>query len=205
MNKELAIKVMRALEEAKVGYDPDSDDLRPIAEQLGAILSHGCTRWAFVFTKHQTVVKIPKFDETDDDYCLLELENYNKAKEYRVEKCLLPIEFVGSVDCGDHDLPVYIQPMYTTSHDSTPYDIRQKWAEKVKTLHNKPIMAKVEHGCLYRPPHLWLERAVQIYGKRFMREFQKWTRDCKVNDLHSGNVGWLGKQPIIIDYAGYHG
>jgi hypothetical protein len=155
-----------------------------------------------VFEKHKMVVKFPKYEETDTNYCDLELKNYNKAKECRVEKCLLPIEYV---DTTDRDIPVYIQPMYTTSHDYLDYNLSRRWGKKVQNLHHKKIVEKVEAGCLYSPPQLWIERAIQIYGKRFMRAFEHWTRENRVNDLHSSNVGYLGKQPIIIDYAGYHG
>lgn len=203
MNKELAMRVIEALNGfSKTVNDPNSDDLRPIAEQLGAKLRNGATRWAFVFEKHQTVIKFPKYNETDEDYCELELENYNHAKEYRVERCLLPIEYIGTTASG---IPIYIQPMYTTSQDQLDYNIVKKWERKCESLRRSPIIRKVKNGCLYSPPSLWVTRAVQIYGKAFMKSFQVWSRKYGVNDLHSGNVGYLGKQPIIIDYAGYHG
>ena len=203
MDKELAFKVIKALNEAKnVGREPCSSQLNPIADQLGAKLHSGATRWVFVFAKHQMVVKFPKYDETDEDYCEIEVANYNRAKEFRIEKCLLPVEYVGTTNDG---IPVYIQPMYTTSHDRLDYSVQQKWAEKAKKLHRSPIVSKVRSGCHYAPTQLWVERAIQIYGKAFMKSFQRWSHECQVNDLHSSNIGYLRKQPIIIDYAGYHG
>lgn len=202
MNKELAFKVIKALDEYLCdNRQPDSDELAPIAQRLGAKLCCGATRWAFVFPKHRMVVKFPKYDETDEDYCELELENYNRAKEYRVERCLLPIEYV---DTTESDIPIYIQPMYTIAHERLDYEICKRWERKLHGLHNAPIVRKVENGCYYTPTRLWTERAIQIYGKAFMKSFQRWSRECRVNDLHTGNIGWLGKQPIIIDYAGYH-
>lgn len=203
MDKELAYKVIEALNKfSETVHNPDNDDLYPIAKRLGAKLSWGATRWAFIFEKHQTVVKFPKYDETDEDYCELELKNYNLAKEYRVEKCLLSIEYIGTTASG---IPIYIQPMYTTSHGDLSYPLQKKWDMKCEKLRCSPVMRKIKDGCLYTPPNLWLVRATQIYGKAFMRSFQKWSHECKVNDLHSSNVGYLRKQPIIIDYAGYHG
>ena len=203
MNKELAMRVIEALNDfSKSNSSPDSDELRPIAESMGAKLRSGATRWAFVFEKHQTVIKFPKYDETDEDYCELELANYNHAKEYRVEKCLLPIEYIDTTASG---IPIYIQPMYSVSQDRLDYDIQKKWERKCDNLRRSPIVRKVKDGCLYSPPNLWVTRAVQIYGKAFMKSFQVWSHKHGVNDLHSGNVGYLGKQPIIIDYAGYHG
>lgn len=204
MDKEMAVKVIKALNEylAEGQSAPDSDDLHPIAERLGAKLRSGATRWAFVFEKHKVVVKFPKYDETDEDYCDLELSNYEHAKQYRVERCLLPIEWVGETVQG---IPIYIQPMYSVSQDRLDYGVQQKWERKLRGLHRAPIVRKVKDGCCYSPPNLWVERAIQIYGKAFMKSFQEWSRQHNVNDLHSSNVGYLGKQPIIIDYAGYHG
>ena len=202
MDKELAFKVIRALNEAGIGKDPCSSELYPIADKLGAKLHHGATRYAMVFEKHQMVVKFPRYYETEEDYCEIEMHNYNRAKEYRVEKCLLPVEYVGTTE---NDIPIYIQPMYTISLDCLDYRVQHKWQEKAKKLHHSTIVGKVRDGCHYAPNQLWIERAIQIYGKAFMKSFQRWSHDCRVNDLHSSNVGFLRKQPIIIDYAGYHG
>lgn len=202
MDKELAFKVIGALDKY-LGMDssPCRSELKPIAERLGAKVHSGATRWAFVFEKHKVVVKFPKYDETSEDYCDIELTNYERAKEYRIERCLLPIEYVGETESG---IPVYIQPMYTVSQDGLGYERQEKWEKKLGGLHRSPIVRKVKDGCRYSPPNLWVERAIQIYGKAFMRSFQEWSRRYDVNDLHSSNVGYLGKQPIIIDYAGYH-
>ena len=58
-------------------------------------------------------------------------------------------------------------------------------------------------GC--RISNEWYARAYQIYGKQFMRKFERFTRDKRIGDLHDSNVGYLGKMPIILDFAGYHG
>ena len=181
---------------------PEFDELDKIAQHLGANLCSGATRWAFVFPCYKVVFKFPKWDETDDDYCELELRNYNLGKKYGIERCLLPIEKVGETDSG---IPVYVQPMYTTSHEDLPYGVRRRWERKLHGLHQAEIIRKIENGCHYCPTRLWVERATQIYGKAFMKSFQKWSKEGRVNDLHSSNIGYLRKQPIIIDYAGYHG
>ena len=55
----------------------------------------------------------------------------------------------------------------------------------------------------YRINEQWWNRAWQIYGKQFMRILEGFTNDHEIGDLHGNNVGYLGKFPIILDYAGY--
>lgn len=200
---ELTERVLATMNELlKEDAEPERSDLDRVASRLGAKLHWGATRWAFVFTKHKVVYKFPRWSEIETDYCELELENYELGKKYRIERCLLPIEKVGETDAG---IPIYLQPMYTSSQDGLSYDRMKQWEHKMQKTTNRTMIRKIQHGCFSSPQRFWMERATQIYGKAFMRSFEKWSHEGRVNDLHSGNVGWLGRQPIIIDYAGYHG
>lgn len=183
-------------------YSPSYGSLERIAKKLGAELHNGASRWAFVFKEHRVVYKFPRFESTDCDYCEIELNNYNLAKEFRVERVLLPVTYVGETTCG---LAVYRQPMYTKSQGEMRYEEVCNLERKMGQLTHSPIVRKVREGMYSSTERVWTARAIQIYGKAFMKSFEKWSRRCQVNDLHSGNVGWLGKMPIIIDYAGYHG
>lgn len=201
--EELTRRVLTAMNK-ELGDNklPTYSELERVAEEIGATLHNGASRWAFVFKKHGVVYKFPRWSEVEDDYCELEVRNYELGKKYHIEKCLLPITKVGETKSG---IPIYLQPMYTTSHDGLERHRRKTWERKLGKSYNSPIVRKIRHGCYSSPHDFWVARATQIYGKAFMRSFQKWSKEGKVNDLHSGNVGYLGKQPIIIDYAGYHG
>lgn len=199
---ELTRKVVAEMDKVlRDNRTPCYSQLEPIARKLGASLCNGASRWAFVFKARRIVYKFPRWEEVDEDYCATEVKSYELGKQYGIERCLLPITFMGETASG---IPLYIQPMYTTSQDALGYEKARYWEGKLHGLHNAPIVRKVQHGCYSAPQKLWLERAIQIYGKAFMRSFQKWSQEGQVNDLHSGNVGYLNKQPIIIDYAGFH-
>lgn len=45
---------------------------------------------------------------------------------------------------------------------------------------------------------------VHEYGEEIYAELSSFLREWNVNDLHCGNVGWIGKRFVLIDYAGYH-
>lgn len=203
MDTSLALQVIQLMNEMITNNDDpvSSNDLSPIAKKLGAKLAWGATRWAFVFERQGIVVKFPRYEETETDYCEIEYDHYLAAKNYGVERCLLPIQPAGTTESG---IPVYVQPMYSFAQSAIPPVIARQWESKMKNLRKAPVMQKIERGCYEAPTGFWLKRATQIYGKAFMRSFEKWTHECAINDLHSSNVGYLGKQPIIIDYAGYY-
>lgn len=177
-------------------------EIESICDKLHCEYGSGATRWALIFPEHQIVFKFQRCAETRTNYCEIEYANYQKAIEYRVEKILLPIELVGTLKSGHR---IYCQPMYSYSHYQMPDDRRIGMEKKIKTVLQSSIVHKVSCGCYYAPNREWLARAIQIYGKKFMRSFEKWSMECNVNDLHTENCGFLRNQPVIIDYAGFHG
>lgn len=199
---DFVVSVFEALDKAITNPAIEWDDLDRIVRPLGGELHSGATRYGVVFSKHKVCVKFAKLNETKRDYCAKELENYRLAMSYGVEKILLPIEQVGTLKCG---LIIYVQPCYTVAHDGLKPDQYRLIERKIGQLHRHPIVRRIRNGMFYSANEVWIERATQIYGKRFMRSFEKWTHEAKVNDLHTGNIGYCGKQPVIFDYAGYWG
>lgn len=198
--RDLADKVIASLNAVCVNRSPDNDDLWECAERLNCGYDWGATRGAFIFRQEKIVFKFPRFTSTRTDYCQIELENYNSAKEYGVERILLPVYHMGTTN---HGIPVYLQPMFSYSEGDTSHKVRSQNRERVKQIH-RSFIDKVRYNCYWAPPRPWTARAIQIYGKSFMRKFEKWTVARRINDLHSGNVGYLGRRPIIIDYAGFY-
>ena len=199
---EFERKVFNTLNDHIYLTECSSDDLDEVCRILDCTLHSGATRWALVFPKHKIVFKFPKYNETSRDYCAMELKNYELGKKFGIEKCLLPISYIGTLEC---DIPIYVQPMYTVSVSDTDYRVSRSYEEKCEKLRGSVVFRKICRGIYDTPPRVWVARATQIYGKKFMRKFEQWSHAGKVNDLHSSNVGWLRKQPIIIDYAGYQG
>ena len=46
--------------------------------------------------------------------------------------------------------------------------------------------------------------AINWYGENEIEKLLKFINDEKINDLHSGNLGYLNDRPVIVDYAGYN-
>ena len=174
-----------------------------IADHTGAHYSHGETRWCFWFDDCDMVIKIPRFDGGRDfDYCARELHNYKKGCEYRIERILLPIEFVGEFGA----CKVYLQPRFTSDHENLPSHNMKNLREKLGAIPNRSKALQKSINNLYDwTDREWYARVLQLYGKKFLKSFEKFSREVRLNDLHDGNIGWRNGKPIILDYAGYCG
>lgn len=176
---------------------------RNFAEQNKLIFASGETRYCIFDPTWNIVLKIARFDNTEDDYNEIEYENYQVAKKMGIEKILLPIYCVETLKCG---VKVYAQIRYSFSHSDIPNDRFRKMLKQTENVSKGKIFSRSYHNCFNRQKISsdWYKRAYQIYGKQFMRKFEKFTHERQINDLHTSNVGYLGKRPIILDFAGYH-
>ena len=198
MNRdELVAKVLKEIN-GTPKYKFNCDYIYEVARRLNCKADCGATRLVLIFPKHGWVIKIPYGGY---DYCAQEVQSYCTAVKYGVEKLLLPIEKVGKTA---HGIPLYIQPMYKTSVNDMNRHDQNKIKQLCEKTANHRIIAKIRYNCYYSPESYWVIRATQLYGKKFMRSFENWTKEFRVNDLHNANVGYIdGYRPVLVDYAGY--
>lgn len=198
MNREEIIaKVLKEVNKVPA-HKIDSDYIFEIAVRLGCQANYGATRLVLIFPKHGWVIKMPYGRH---DYCAQEVRSYRTAVEYGVEKLLLSIEKVAETV---HGIPLYIQPMYRTSVNDMNCHDRNKIQQLCQKTTSRYTIAKIRQGCYCGPETNWVSRATQLYGKKFMRSFEKWTKEFRVNDLHNANIGYIdGYRPVLVDYAGY--
>lgn len=128
-----------------------------------------------------------------NDYCYIETEVYERAKEYGVEAIFAKVEFVKDLDCG---IPVYRQPRaessYKTGGSTTPSKAAINYAEE----HRYDTPFKVH----------WSAQVIEVYGQDFFDRLIQFldNDDFAGSDLHDGNYGYTPEGlPIIMDYAGY--
>ena len=197
-NREaLVAKVIEVMGDAPILFG--GHRFEEMAKELNCRTSSGATRRVFIFPKLGVVIKFP-YD--NHNYCEQEVAFYESAKEYGVEKLLLPIEKVGETKGG---IPLYIQPIYKYTIEEMGWGNRDKVSKRTGKTCNYKIIRKITRGCYYSPNSDWVKRATQLYGKKFMLSFEKWTKAHRINDLHDQNVGYIGNlRPVLIDYAGYN-
>lgn len=165
--------------------------------------SCGASRVAFWYKDWDFVIKIPRDDE-EKDYCEIEVKHYESAKRYGVERICLPIELMRTFDNG---IKFYKQTRYTCDTATAIYKKGySKYLNNRSCTGNHKIVDKVYHDCIWinRADRYWVERVIQLYGKKFTHSMEAWLTENKINDLHDRNTGWLNNRPILLDYAGYH-
>ena len=180
------------------------DDLWEFCRSHGLELASGETRYCIISKDWDFVLKISRFDNVRDDYNAIEFANYENACKLGIEKIFLKMWKFGTLDCG---LDIYAQVRYSFAHSGIDNNKERKMRKQVRKICFCKIYRKSHENAYdgYRISNEWYARAYQIYGKQFMRKFERFTRDKRIGDLHSSNVGYLGKMPIILDFAGYHG
>lgn len=180
------------------------EELRKFCRSHGVEMYNGETRYCIAGKDWDFVLKISRFDNVQDDYNAIEFTNYENACQLGLEKIFLKMWKFGTLDCG---LDIYAQTRYSCAHSDLDYNKEKKMRKQTEKVRSCKIFRKSHEHVYdgYRISNNWYARAYQIYGKRFMRKFERFTRQKRIGDLHNSNVGYLGKMPIILDFAGYHG
>ena len=180
------------------------DDLWGFCRSRGLEFSSGETRYCIIGEGWDSVLKISRLDNVMDDYNAIEFSNYENACNLGIEKIFLKMWRFGTLDCG---LDIYAQVRYSFAHSDIDNKKERKMRKQTDKIRSCKIYRKSHENAYdgYRISNEWYARAYQIYGKQFMRKFERFTRQHRIGDLHTSNVGYLGKMPIILDFAGYHG
>ena len=167
----------------------------------------GATKRVLVFERLGFVIKCDKrTSATANSYCKMEAQNYAKAVKMGIEKILLPT----TVFCTAKDGTIfYKQPIYKSNAEMDIGKVKARAQYTVATDKREYKIDKVVNlfwdSCAIGRNPEWMARAIQYYGYKFMRKVAEWTYLNDINDLHSGNVGYIGNyRPIILDYSGYY-
>ena len=164
--------------------------------------SEGATKGCFIFRNFVLKFNLEDGDSVRIDDCVgRELEIYNKAKEKGLEKILVPTY---PFYTNKYGITFIKQQKISCSIDSQSGKKRKENVDKSRNVSNKTVY-KVRCGFYKKTcsDSQWLARAIQVYGKNFMKDFEQFTHEYKINDLHRGNIGYIGKLPVILDFSGY--
>lgn len=201
MEDAVVQKIFALMQDKGVNKGTSDCAYRRIAESCGVDFNNdGETKNVYLCDTWDFVLKFTNNSYSRCDYPRIEARNYEEAKRFNIAPIFLETVYLDQIN----DLRIYAQWRYSTNINR---DAEKQLLRKIHNLSNREITMKCMNATLdgYRLSRVWLARALQIYGKKFMLRFEKFTHEYRVNDLHPNNLGIYNNRPIILDYAGYHG
>ena len=172
--------------------------------------ANGATKGVLIFPNFGFVIKIPFiFCDGDEmcgaqdgvnawDYCSQEVCRYEMAEEEGFGDIFLETDLLGEVN--NH--PIYIQPYaeILSKIDGSEYDSEHRSGTDMDRTFVKEIDDAENYDTL---SSMWEADLLVRYGIEKFKSFKKYIKDNWINDLRDENIGYVGKNPVLIDYAGF--
>lgn len=152
----------------------------------------------FVFLGEETDNYVFKIPTCPKDYCSIEVDFYQKAKDYGIVEVFAETTFFTVVN----SLKIYKQSKVDMSYCK----MRDTTGRRCYTNLEKKVVYDLfrKHNFALDCEN-WLYDVLDYYGEEFAEKVILFFKKCKINDLHSQNVGYVGNRPIVFDYSGYYG
>lgn len=125
------------------------------------------------------------------DYCFAEVLCYNEAKREKVNKMFCKPRLLGCVD----DYPIYIQQRAVTY-----YDLKGEETVDARTPKTRDYCQKKGFSCFNS---IWIADALEYYGQKGFNRMMSFIKSYGIGDLHDENIGYIGRQPVLIDYSDF--
>lgn len=194
-------------------YSFDDDVVYPFNEKYKKPFktASGASKGVLIFPDFGFVIKIPFiFCDGDEmcgaqdgvnawDYCSQEACRYEMAEEEGFGDIFLETDLLGEVN--NH--PIYIQPYaeVLSKIDGSEYDSKHRSGTDMDRTFVKKIDDAENYDTL---SSMWEADLLVRYGIEKFKSFKKYIKDNWINDLRDENIGYIGKNPVLIDYAGFN-
>lgn len=198
---------------------PDSDFLsvEKIAGCPGISTSAGVSRMTIIDEHYDWVCKWCYADDALGDACARELRTYQAAQKFGVADMFAEVCYLGEYELDYVGPDVNVWDYRDDEHyNSQSYSISMKLYGYRKANTYPSIYGS--YGSLEKEKREWLrnetsplmERNTDVaatffreYGEELYMKLSEFCAKQRINDLHSGNVGYVGDNFVLIDYAGY--
>lgn len=218
IEKEQEIKeIIEALENCyfdnSSDYTFEDDIVTPFQVKYKKQFNHasGATKGVLIFKDLGFVIKIPFIycDEEEMrgagegvrgwDYCSQEAARYEQARKDGLEDIFLETAFLTEVN--NH--PIYIQPyaniLSSLSEDKYNNDHRSS------THQDRNIICNInETESYWHINSNWEADLYVQYGIEKFKKFKEYITNNLIEDLRDDNIGYVGKFPVLTDYAGFN-
>lgn len=163
--------------------------------ELGFTISHGVTKVCIGHDDLENWIIKVGYTNTRLDYATIEYENYIKALKAELSYYFPKTVFLGSFEGRDF----YIQEWAACDEDSVTQDFCDLLQEQYD-----------EDDVEYNIEELWstvedMEDDSKISLVFHDEKLNDFLNDNDINDLHSGNFGYVDGRMVIIDFSGWMG
>lgn len=174
-------------------WNRDHPDAIKTLRKNGVEIETGMTKMVLIYAPCGWVCKIPFTSKKKPDYCKIEVENYERAKEAGVEQYFAPVQI----------MDVYISPDGLVQAPVYLMEYAEVDEEKLGKTYSEITGAQDSENYDF-DEELVLDFFEQVYGYECYCELTEFLDDNGINDVHGGNIG-LAKDGywVIIDYSGF--
>lgn len=160
-------------------------------------INYGATKLVIMSSEaNNWVFKIP-FKNCKCNYCQMEVDIYERACKENIEEFFAPCYFLEKYDSVD----IYVMERADLSYNNLYSDLYRRLSDEGRSDEEvEDIMMEVEDESGYVE---WLFPYYMDYDK--FETFTDFLENADINDLHSGNIGYIGDRVVLIDYSGYRG
>lgn len=186
------------LSDSKNAWTSDTDGVVLESEEVIVRIEHGATKLVIMSSEaNNWVFKIP-FKSCKYNYCQIEADIYEMACAENINEFFAPCYFLEKYD----DVDIYVMMRADTSYNELYSDLYGRLSDEGRSDEEvEDIMVEVEEdesGYVE-----WLFPYYMNYDK--FETFTDFLENANINDLHSGNIGYINGRIVLIDYSGYRG
>lgn len=177
------------------------------SSNTGITVEYGCTKAVFINDDCEWVLKTNIKKNIEDkyyDYCRKEADNFKVACETHIDEYFATCYFYKEVNGREF----YVQEMVAVdeeSFSSSCYDyVSSRYSKDYEYIEDEEERSYRIDELSYDMPDD--ERICAIFcdiPNDKISAIIDFIDNMRINDLHVGNFGYRGEQPVIMDYSGY--
>lgn len=129
----------------------------------------------------------------DWDYCDLECGIYEEAVKVGLEAYFAKSEYIGEVN----GYPIYRQELVCPfDHDRQSHSRSEEDRQRASKTCDR-LEVTCFNAC-------WIADFLDCYGEDEFKKLGDFLNKLDIRDLHSGNIGYMGAYPVLLDYSDYN-
>ena len=170
----------------------------------------GATKIVLIFKNLGFVIKIPLTycggdelcgaENLDNnwDYCQQEATRFEWMRDEKVDVMFAETQYLTDI----HAFPIYIQEYAEILNNiqidniANYYSHTDKDTDKIMKISNEKDYERIDIE--------WEADILVNYGEDFYNHFMSVISDYDIEDLRTANIGYIGKRPVVVDYAGFN-